>query len=132
MKIAFASFILVSGLMQTAALADGNTGIVRGAVVRSDTGRPIGNAAVYWINPSGMGSTVTDKNGRFYFLTVSPGMTSVISTRSSLDPGCMKGLVHANETVDVTIWQVPAMRYIDGSRCRQLHTTGHEWVEDGA
>ena len=130
MKIALAMLILAMSLMQSPVLADGNTGIVRGTVVRSDNGKPISDASVFWVTPSGIGSTKTNATGRFYFLNVSPGLTAVSSIKFSFSPGCFQGVTHANETVDVVIRLAPASRRLDGNRCRPLHATGHEAVED--
>jgi len=126
MKIAFAAFVLAAGLMQTAVLADGNTGIVRGTVLRSDTGKPISNAFVFWVNPSGIGSTKTDAAGRFYLFDVLPGLTIVRSTASGFIMNCVKGYVRANETVDAVI--PLARRGLWG--CARLHSTGRQAVED--
>lgn len=126
MKIVFATLVLALGLAQTAVLADGNTGIVRGTVVRSDTGKPIGNAVVSWVNPSGIGYTRTDSAGRFYLFNVIPGLTTIRSSGIGFSGGCVRGHVQANETVDAVI---PLLRRgIFG--CRPLHLIGREGVED--
>lgn len=130
MKIAFVGFILAAALTQTAVLADGNTAIVRGTVLRYDTGKPISNVLVYWVNPSGVGSTKTDAAGRFYFLNVSPGITAVSSIKLSFVPSCLQGVTHANETVDLAIRLSPLSRGAEVHNCRSLHVTGHGAVED--
>ena len=130
MKIAFVAFVVAAALTQTTVLADGNTGTLRGAVRRYDTATPIRNARVYWVNPSGIGSTTTDAQGRFYFLDVVPGRTVIGLSAAGFNANCLDGVVHANETLDIVVALAPATR---GNlfRCRDLHATGHEAVEDG-
>jgi hypothetical protein len=118
-----------------AALADGNTGMIRGVVRSYVTGKPIANTDVYWINPSGLGRTRTDRDGRFYFLTVTPGLTTLSLFLTGFSPMCAKGSVNAGETADVAIGFFPAVRgvmYIGSPlyKCLPLHSTGREAVED--
>lgn len=126
MKIAIVALILLAGLMQTAVLADGNTGFVRGTVVRADSGRPVSNAVVYWVNPSGKGYTRTNAAGRFYLFNVIPGLTTVWSTATSFTGGCLRGHVGANETIDAVIPLVQRGLFA----CVPLHAIGREAVED--
>lgn len=118
-----------------AALADGNTGMIRGIVRTYVTGKPIANADVYWVNPSGIGRTRTDRDGRFYFLNVTPGLTTLSVRRLGYSTMCMKGTLNANETVDLSIGFFPQTRGImyAGSpnyRCLPLHVTARSAVED--
>jgi hypothetical protein len=129
MKIVFATLILAASLTQTAVLADGNTGIVRGTAVQELTGKPLTNAFVFWANPSGMGSTRTDDKGRFYLLNVTPGLTVIRFEHPGFMMGCLRGSVHANETVDSSVTVVPEMRVLDAF-CQSLHKTAREAVED--
>ena len=126
MKIAFATFVLLASLTQAVVLADGNTGIVRGTVLRYDTGKPMSNITVYWINPSGMGSTQTDSRGRFYFFNVVPGQTTIASTATSFATGCLRGYVQANETVDAVIPMFQRVFF----GCAPLHAAGRAAVQD--
>jgi hypothetical protein len=121
--------------MQTTVLADGNTGMIRGVLRTYVTGKPIANAFVYWVNPSGVGQTRTDRDGRFYFLTVTPGLTTLSLFLTGFSQMCAKGSVSAGETADVAIGFFPAVRgvmYIGSPfyRCLPLHSTGREAVED--
>ena len=117
------------------ALADGNTGMLRGVVRASMTGKPIANAAVYWVNPSGMGWTRTNRDGRFYFFNVTPGLTTLSLGLTGFSPKCVKGSLNANETVDVSIGLFPAMKGVQylGSpyyRCLPLRVASRGAVED--
>jgi len=104
MKNAFVAFVLAASLTQAAALADGNTGIVRGVVKSYSTGRPIANARVAWSNPSGIGWTMTDRNGRFYFFGVTPGVTTVSASAVGSQGGCsLQGTVDPNQTIDLSM-----------------------------
>jgi len=130
MKIAFAAFIFMASLTQTMVLADGNTGIVRGVVRHHDSEKPIKNIFVIWANPSGTGTAKTDASGRFYFFDVPPGVTYIGLSGSGLNASCLEGLVHANETVDVSVHLDPSTRGQLASRCPALHASGREAVED--
>lgn len=125
MKITFVALTFIAGLWQAVALADGNTGIVRGIAIRSDSNTPV-SGSVIWVNASGKGSTQTDAQGRFYLFNVTPGVTRVYVIASGFDAGCVTGAIHANETLDVTI---PMGRRTIGI-CGRLHIAGREAVED--
>jgi hypothetical protein len=129
MKIVFATLLLATGFTQTAVLADGNTGIVRGIVVQYN-GKPIRGALVSWENPSGMGSVRTNDEGAFYFFNVIPGRTEIRLAQSGFSTRCLRGSVHANETVDAVVKLYPYMTTGTGLRCQPLHKTAREAVED--
>src|SRR5438270_13880195 len=103
MKIAFATLLLAVVVPQAAVLADSNTGMIRGVVRQYETGKPIANAVVAWVNPSGIGWARTDRDGRFYFLNVTPGLTTLSLRLIGFSPICVKGSVNAGETADVAI-----------------------------
>lgn len=132
MKIVFAAFILAAGLMQAVAFADGNTGIIRGIVRQYDTEKPLKNAYVIWVSPVGFGSTQSDANGRFYFLSVPPGITFIQVRGSGYHPSCIKGVVHPNETIDAAVVHLDTSMpgQIGVIRCTTLHFAGREAVED--
>jgi len=96
-----------------AALADGNTGMIRG-VVRDFQGKPVAGASVYWTSPGGLGKTTTDRFGRFQFFGVVVGYTSVASSASGYNPRCRYGWVSANQNVDLTL-QLPPPRWFGAS-----------------
>ncbi|HEV2261489.1 MAG TPA: hypothetical protein VGR69_04285 [Candidatus Rubrimentiphilum sp.] len=126
MKITFVA-VFIAGFIQTIALADGNTGIVRGVALQADSNQPLSGKHVIWVNASGMGATQTDGHGRFYLFNVTPGVTRVYVTVSGFHVVCAKGSVHANEIIDVTI-PVTYSRSLVG--CGKLHATGRDAVED--
>jgi hypothetical protein len=133
LKVAMALALAVGTPL--AALADGNTGMLRGVVRTYVTGKPIANADVYWVNPSGIGWTRTDRNGRFYFLNVTPGFTTLSLSLLGFSPMCAKGSVNANETVDLSIGFFPKTRGIlylgsPSYQCLPLHVTARSAVED--
>jgi hypothetical protein len=111
MKTALIAFIFFVSLTQTAVLADGNTGMIRG-VVRDITGKPIAGASVYWTNPAGLGNTTTDRFGRFELFGVLVGDTTVYSVASGYTPNCRYGWVSANQDVNLVV-QLPTQSWID-------------------
>lgn len=127
MKITLVAFALIASLIQAVAIADGNTGIVRGIALRADSNQPVSGKHVTWVNASGMGSTETDAQGRFYLFNVTPGATRVYVTAPGFQTGCAKGSIHANETLDVTILMYGRAFF----GCGRLHVAGREAVEDG-
>ena len=120
-SLTLALALALAACTSVAALADGNTGMIRG-VVRDIHGTPIAGAPVYWSNPGGLDKTTTDRFGRFQFFGVVVGYTNVFSTATGYTPHCRKGWVSANQAVDLVI-QLPPGHWF-GNFCTPFPLAG--------
>ena len=90
--------------LPTVVLADGNTGMISGVVRYYETGQPIPGASVVWASSQGgLGRTKADRNGRFFFLVVSPGATHISAAAPGYSAGCTVATVSANENTSVVV-----------------------------
>ena len=103
MKTTLSAFIFLVSFTQATVLADGNTGMINGVVRYYDTGKPIPRASVIWSNSGGIGRTQADSSGRFFFLVVPPGPTTITAGSPGYSNGCTAATVWANESTSIII-----------------------------
>ncbi len=91
----------------------GTTGALSGHVFDTASQTPVVGAKVTASSPSGSATTVTDKNGSFTFLSLSPDTYALSASDAGYDVATLSGItVQADQTVTYTVSLVKTLKQI--------------------
>jgi len=91
----------------------GTTGGISGKVVDVATQAPVSAAKVTAVSPSGSATTVTDKNGSFTFLSLSPDTYSLSVSVAGYDSATLNGItIQADQTATYSVSLAKSLKQI--------------------